>query len=56
VHVSSAGVAHQRANEQAQISHRNPLILEQNGMFKFVIPKLKKRWSPKKISTWLNKN
>ena len=55
-HVYSAAVAHQRANEQAQISHRKPLILEQNGMLKFVIPKLKKRWSPQKISTWLKKN
>jgi IS30 family transposase len=56
VHVYSAAVAHQRANEQAQISHRKPLILEQNGILKIVIHKLKKRWSPQMISTWLKKN
>ena len=52
-HIYSADFAHQRANEQTQIRHRKPLILELNGMLKFVIPKLKKRWSSQKISTWL---
>jgi IS30 family transposase len=53
--VYSAAAAHQRASEQAQLSHRKPLLLEQDGMLKFVIQKLKKRWSPKKISTWLKR-
>jgi len=54
--VYSAAAAHQRASEQAQLSHRKPLLIEQDGMLKFVIQKLRKRWSPKKISTWLKRN
>lgn len=55
VWVYSAAAAHQRASDQSQLSHRKPLVLEQDGMLKFVIQKLRKRWSPKKISTWLKR-
>jgi IS30 family transposase len=51
--VYSAAAAHHRASEQAQRFHRKSLLLEQDGMLKLVIQKLRKRWSPQKISTWL---
>ncbi len=49
----SAAAAHQRASERARKSHRKPLLIEQYGLLNLVKSKLRKRWSPKKISTWL---
>jgi IS30 family transposase len=54
--VYSPAAAHYKASERARVSHKKPLILEQNGMLKLVIQKLRKRWSPRKISTWLKRN
>jgi IS30 family transposase len=49
----SAIAAHQRASERARKSHRKPLLIEQYGLLNLVKSKLRKHWSPKKISTWL---
>lgn len=49
----SAAAAHQRASERAQKSHRKPLLIEQYDLLNLVKSKLRKRWSPQKISTWL---